>query len=58
MLDVSQDAGTDSVPFVLEVLMHDGYFTRLGEEFRFASGLLEDWQRSRKGLPVTPLTAI
>lgn len=58
MLDVSQDAGASSVPFVLEVLMHDGYFTRQGEEFRFASGLLEDWQRSRRGLPVAPLTAI
>ena len=58
MLDASQDAGADSVAFVLEVLMHDGYFTRLGDEFRFASGLLEDWQRSRKGLPVAPLTAI
>ena len=58
MLDVSQDAGAASVPFVLEVLMHDGYFTRQGEEFRFASGLLEDWQRSRKGLPIDPLVAI
>lgn len=58
MLDVSQEAGAASVPFVLEVLIHDGYFTRRGEEFRFASGLLEDWQRSRKGLPINPLTAI
>ena len=56
MLDVSQDAGSASVPLVLEVLMHDGYFTRQGEEFRFASGLLEDWQRSRRGLPIAPLT--
>ena len=58
MLDVSQDAGAASVPLVLEVLMHDGYFTRRGEKFRFASGLLEDWQRSRKGLPVASLKAI
>ncbi len=57
-LEISQDAGAGAVPFVLEVLVQDGYFTRHGEEFRFASGLLEDWQRSRKGLSITPLTAI
>ena len=57
-LKISQDAGAAAVPFVLEVLVQDGYFTRHGEEFRFASGLLEDWQRSRKGLSITPLTAI
>ena len=45
-------------PFVLNVLVHDGYFIRRGDEFRFASGLLEDWQRSRRGLPIAPLTAI
>ena len=54
-LDVSQDPGAALVPFVLDVLVQDGYFTPLGEEFRFASGLLEDWQRSRRGLPVDPL---
>ena len=58
MLDVSQNAGAASVPLVLEVLVQDGYLTRQGEEFRFASGLLEDWQRSRRGLPINPLTAI
>ena len=58
MLDASQDAGAAALPFVLEVLVQDGYFTRQGEEFCFASGLLEDWQRSRKGLPINPLTAI
>ena len=58
ILEVSQDAGAADVAFVLDVLVHDGYFIRCGEEFRFASGLLEDWQRSRKGLPITPLTAI
>ena len=57
-LDISQDAGAAAVSFVLEVLVQDGYFTRQGEEFRFASGLLEDWQRSRKGLPIDPLVAI
>ncbi len=58
MLDISQDTGAASVPFVLEVLVQDGYFTRHGEEFRFASGLLEDWQRSRSGLPIETLAAI
>ncbi len=57
-LEISQDGGAAAVPYVLEVLVQDGYFTRQGEEFRFASGLLEDWQRSRKGLPINPLTAI
>ena len=51
-------AWTTIALLVLEVLVQDGYFTRQGEEFRFASGLLEDWQRSRKGLPINPLTAI
>lgn len=57
-LDVSQDAGAAAVPYVLEVLVHDGYFTRQGKEFRFTSGLLEDWQRSRSGLQIAPLAAI
>ena len=57
ILDVSQDAGAAAVPYVLEVLVQDGYFTRHREEFRFASGLLEDWQRSRSGLPIAPLAA-
>lgn len=54
-LEISQDPGAALVPFVLDVLVQDGYFTRLGEEFRFASGLLEGWQRSRRGLPIDPL---
>ena len=57
MLDVSQDAGAAVLPFVLEVLVQDGYFTRQGEQFRFVSGLLEDWQRSRRGLRIAPLAA-
>ena len=56
-LDISQDAGAAHIPFVLNVLVHDGYFIRWGDELRFASGLLEDWQRSRRGLPIAPLTA-
>lgn len=56
-LEISRETGAAAVPLVLEVLLQDGYFTRQGEEFRFASGLMEDWQRSRKGLPINPLTA-
>ena len=57
MLDFSQDGGADSVPFVLDVLVQDGYFLRKGGGYRFASGLLEDWQRARHGHPITALAA-
>ena len=55
-LNVSQDGGAASIPFVLDVLVQDGYFVRKGDGYRFASGLLEDWQRARRGLPVAALT--
>ena len=55
ILDASQDPGTASLPFILDVLEQDGYFVRRGECFRFASGLLEDWQRARQGLPIDRL---
>ena len=39
------------VPFVhlLGVLEHDGYLARDGDDYRFVSGLLEDWWRARHG---------
>ena len=39
------------LPFVhlLGVLEHDGYLTRDGDDYRFVSGLLEDWWRARHG---------
>ena len=39
------------VPFVhlLGVLEHDGYLVRDGDDYRFVSGLLEDWWRARHG---------
>ena len=39
----------DSVPVeeVLYLLEHDGYLARHGAGYRFVSGLLEDWWRSR-----------
>ena len=55
ILNASKDTGADSIEFVLDILVQDGYFIRRGEEFRFASGLLEDWQRARRGLPVAHL---
>ena len=56
-LESSEDPAANSVPFVLDVLVQDGYFIRRGEELLFASGLLEDWQRSRLGLPIPRLGA-
>ena len=47
--DWGEDAGsgTPSVEAVLHVLQHDGYLERQGSGYRFVSGLLEDWWRSR-----------
>ena len=58
ILDASGDPGAASIPFVLDVLVQDGYFVRRGEGLRFASGLLEDWQRARRGLPIARLDGI
>ena len=55
MLGASNDPGTHLIPFVLDVLVQDGYFVRQRSEYRFASGLLEDWHRARNGLPIAPL---
>lgn len=55
ILNASGDTGAESIEVVLDILVHDGYFVRRGEEFRFESGLLEDWQRARRGLPVARL---
>lgn len=38
-----------SVRDVLHVLCHDGYLYRQDDGYRFVSGLLEDWWRSRYG---------
>ena len=34
---------------LLHVLEHDGYLARQGDGYRFVSGLLEDWWRTRYG---------
>ena len=46
-------AGTDPplIEDVLHVLEHDGYLARQGDDYRFVSGLLEDWWRVRYGRP-------
>ena len=45
------EAEADPVPVedVLRVLEHDGYLERDGDNYRFVSGLLEDWWRARHG---------
>lgn len=40
---------------VLHVLEHDGYLVRDGKGYRFASGLLEAWWRTRHARHFTPL---
>lgn len=57
-LRAAADAGADSLRFVLEVLEHDGYLARGPDGYRFESGLLEDWQRARKGLPFIPFAKV
>ena len=45
------------VPFVhlLGVLEHDGYLKKDGGDYRFVSGLLEDWWRTRHGSRHVPI---
>ena len=45
------DAGRQPVSLLhlLGVLEHDGYLARDGDDYRFVSGLLEDWWRTRHG---------
>lgn len=43
------EAGIVSLEDVLHVLRHDGYLERQQGGYRFVSGLLEDWWRSRYG---------
>ena len=40
---------------VLRVLEHDGYLEPRGDDYRFVSGLLEDWWRARHGLHFVPI---
>ena len=48
---LAAEAGAGALPVedVLHVLEHDGYLARQGDDYRFVSGLLEDWWRVRYG---------
>ena len=50
-------AAADSAPMdgVLSVLEHDGYLALQGNDYRFVSGLLEDWWRARHGRHFVPI---
>lgn len=50
------DGSADQIPHVLDVLEHDGYLQIQPNGYRFESGLLEDWQRARCGLPFLEFT--
>ena len=43
-----------SIDDVLRVLEHDGYLKSHGNDYRFVSGLLEDWWRARHGRHFVP----
>ena len=50
-------ATADPVPLddMLRVLEHDGYIEPHGQDYRFVSGLLEDWWRARHGRYFLPI---
>ncbi len=45
----------DVIRLVLEVLEHDGYLVRDGQDWTFVSSLLCDWWKARYGYSFTPL---
>ena len=49
------EAESVRVEEVLLVLEHDGYLVPRGEDYRFVSGLLEDWWRTRHGRHFVPV---
>ena len=54
-LALRHDDQHDPFVDVLYVLEHDGYLERHGNDYRFVSGLLEDWWRSRHAQYFTPI---
>ena len=44
-----------SMPYLLTVLEHDGYLVSNGDDYRFVSGLLEQWWRARYGSHHIPI---
>ena len=53
--DAHNEDGAPLVDHVLHVLQHDGYLESSGGGYRFVSGLLEDWWRSRYGQSFVPV---
>ena len=51
----SAESEPDPVTNVLYVLEHDGYLVRQGDDYRFVSGLLEDWWQARHGRHFVPI---
>ena len=45
-----------SIGDILYLLEHDGYLERQAVDYRFVSGLLEDWWRARHGQFFTPIS--
>ena len=48
-------AGPAPLDDLLRVLEHDGYLEPRGDDYRFVSGLLEDWWRARHGRYFVPI---
>ena len=51
----SSSAEDLSIGDILYLLEHDGYLERQAVDYRFVSGLLEDWWRARHGQFFTPI---
>ncbi len=49
------EADATNIENIFHVLEHDGYLARRGDGYRFISGLLEDWWRSRYGRRFVPI---
>ena len=52
----SSSAEDLSIGDILYLLEHDGYLERQAVDYRFVSGLLEDWWRARHGQFFTPIS--
>ncbi|MDE0271114.1 MAG: hypothetical protein OXH92_01125 [Bryobacterales bacterium] len=52
---VADDSDRHPIKTVLHVLEHDGYLDQCADEYRFLSGLLEDWWRLRHGGSFVPI---
>lgn len=53
--DEAADAPFAAIEDVLDLLEHDGYLERRDGDYRFVSGLLEDWWHARHGRHFLPI---